>query len=276
VCWIIVNDRQIKLVFHSTRANDLYSALYDTPNLTIHITIHITYAEVVKSHVAITIDVWQVFTGARVILYMRNISETNQKCFISQRLTFEDPLYYNMSMVWRRYYRMVRRSLEDGRSKKNISFLLAKVAKSSKLWTKSSSRNNFYKQLEKSSYPSLHFHRKIYYVDLNDNFTRHRLYIHSRSWFSCRRLIARCKSLRALVRDTTMKRLPLEPTAVLKNRKEIYEIWTYVYKLPPLPDRSSAIKNDAADTYLYNTLYARGRCSPTHTYAWKDCGRCRR
>jgi len=60
VRWVIVNDRQIKLVFHSTRANDLY-CIYRYYNT------RITYADV-----AITTDVWQVFTGTRFILLAKS------------------------------------------------------------------------------------------------------------------------------------------------------------------------------------------------------------
>lgn len=53
---------------------------------------------------------------------------------------------------------MVRRWLEDGRSKKNIYLLLAKVAKLSKLSV------------------AISIVKDIIFVDLNNNFTRHRLY----------------------------------------------------------------------------------------------------
>jgi len=90
---VIVNNRQIKLVFHSTRANDLYSILLllllwyvYLYNMTSDNARHL-YADVAESRVAMMTDVWQVFTGARVIMRAKYFWEKTEIFFLLNPVT---------------------------------------------------------------------------------------------------------------------------------------------------------------------------------------------
>lgn len=150
---------------------------------------------------------------------------------------------------------MVRRWLEDGRSKKNIYLLLAKVAKLSKLSV------------------AISIVKDIIFVDPNNNFTRHRLYALDRAGSTAdgwsRGVNPFGLSFATRQWNELLKQLTIR--AVLKNRKEIYKIWIYVYKLPPLPDRArQRSKTTPPPSLRYIThiyiLYVRGRCARTRTH----------